>query len=177
MQENMMTSNRDDWETPKELYNLLDSIFHFSLDAAASDSNHKCMRYLTEKDNALIVDWNQYIVNSRAMTRTVFINPPYNNKGILLKFFNKIKQEADKGLTIVCLVAARTETRWHRIAWECAKYFCFFYKRIKFEIEGVSLGTPTFPSELIIFTKEKWDLSSLSPIAKILLNPVIKENE
>jgi phage N-6-adenine-methyltransferase len=175
MQENMMTSNRDDWETPVELYNILDNIFHFSLDAAASIHNTKAEYFFTENDDALKQDWD-LTVKSLKKTSTVFINPPYNNKGILLKFFNKIKIEADKGLTIVALVAARTETKWHKIAWDYARYFLFFYKRIKFELNGKSLGTPTFPSELIIFSKKDWDLSSLSSIAKILPNPIIKEN-
>lgn len=176
MQEALMTSNRSDWETPLELYNLLDKIFHFSMDAAASDTNHKCFRYLTEEQNALTTDWNQYMIDSRAMTRTVFINPPYNTKGILLQFFKKIKEEADKGLTIVALVAARTETKWHRIAWDYAKYFCFFYKRIRFELHGKQVGSPTFPSELTIFSKTNWDLNSLAPIAKILSNPLTNLN-
>jgi phage N-6-adenine-methyltransferase len=172
MQKSMMTSNRDDWETPKELYKLLNDIFHFGLDAAASDSNHKCNLYLTEQQNALLVDWDEYMSKNNIYPKTVFINPPYNNKGILLKFFNKIKEESDKGLTIVVLVAARTETRWHKIAWNYAKYFCFFYKRIQFELDGVPMGTPTFPSELIIFSKNDWDLNLLKPIAKILPNTI-----
>lgn len=171
MQESMMTSNRDDWETPKELYNQLDKIFHFGLDAAASITNHKHPLYITEKDDALKIDWQKLLISNQTPNRTVFINPPYNNKGILLKFFNKIKEEADKGLTIVALVAARTETKWHKIAWDYARYFCFFYKRIRFELNGKPLGTPTFPSEVIIFTKDNWDLNSLSPIAKVIENP------
>ena len=35
-------SNRMDWETPADLFAKLDDEFGFTLDAAASASNHKC---------------------------------------------------------------------------------------------------------------------------------------
>jgi site-specific DNA-methyltransferase (adenine-specific) len=44
----MMSSNKDDWETPKWLFDRLDGIFHFQLDAAASANNRKCQRYFDE---------------------------------------------------------------------------------------------------------------------------------
>lgn len=50
-------SVKNDWETPQELFDSLDSEFHFTLDAAASVSNHKLPRYFTEQDNGLLQDW------------------------------------------------------------------------------------------------------------------------
>jgi hypothetical protein len=38
----MMSSNRDDWETPKWLFDRFAAIFNFQLDAAASAANTKC---------------------------------------------------------------------------------------------------------------------------------------
>ena len=37
----MFTSNSDEWETPQELFNELDDEFHFTVDACATDENHK----------------------------------------------------------------------------------------------------------------------------------------
>ena len=38
-------SDRMDWETPADLFAKLDDEFRFTLDAAASSSNHKCTKY------------------------------------------------------------------------------------------------------------------------------------
>lgn len=54
----LFTSNKDDWETPQSFFDQLNSKYHFSIDLAASDSNHKCARYFTEKDDALQQDWS-----------------------------------------------------------------------------------------------------------------------
>lgn len=37
----LMTSNRNDWETPWKLFDELNNEFHFTLDPCASDTNHK----------------------------------------------------------------------------------------------------------------------------------------
>ncbi len=39
-------SNRMNWETPTDLFAQLDREFHFTLDAASSETNHKCPKYL-----------------------------------------------------------------------------------------------------------------------------------
>ena len=43
----------DEWETPQDFFNNLNNEFHFTLDVAASDANHKVPRYYTIEDNAL----------------------------------------------------------------------------------------------------------------------------
>ena len=53
----MFTSDKNYWETPQDLFSELDKEFHFTLDAAASDSNHKCANYFTEKDDGLKQNW------------------------------------------------------------------------------------------------------------------------
>lgn len=53
----LMSSNRDDWETPPELYAALDAEFSFNLDVAASDTNHKCAAYYTKETDGLSKNW------------------------------------------------------------------------------------------------------------------------
>ena len=53
----MFSSDKDYWETPQSLFDELNAEFNFTLDAAASDVNHKCKRYFTKKDNGLLQDW------------------------------------------------------------------------------------------------------------------------
>ena len=40
----LFSSDNNFWETPQKLFDELDAEFHFTLDAAASDGNHKCVR-------------------------------------------------------------------------------------------------------------------------------------
>lgn len=55
--ETLFLSNSDEWETPQNLYNKLNEEFNFTLDPCATDSNHKCEKYYTIKDNGLLQDW------------------------------------------------------------------------------------------------------------------------
>jgi phage N-6-adenine-methyltransferase len=60
-------SKREDWGTPPDFFQALDTEFGFTLDAAASPANALCPRYWTKADNALVQPW----------TGIVFLNPPY----------------------------------------------------------------------------------------------------
>lgn len=51
------SSDRMDWETPQELFDQLDAEFHFTLDAASSDANHKCKKYYTRENSAFDHSW------------------------------------------------------------------------------------------------------------------------
>lgn len=42
MKKQLFTSNRQDWETPQQLFDQLDATEHFTLDAACSPANCKC---------------------------------------------------------------------------------------------------------------------------------------
>lgn len=50
-------SEKNNWETPQELFDALHAEFGFTLDAAASDDNHKLPRYYTAETNGLVQDW------------------------------------------------------------------------------------------------------------------------
>ena len=53
----IMSSNSDEWATPQDLFDILDSEFHFNLDPCADDTNHKCARYYTKETNGLSQKW------------------------------------------------------------------------------------------------------------------------
>lgn len=53
----LFSSERDDWETPQSLFDKLNQEFHFTIDVASSDSNAKCEKHYTMKDNGLTKSW------------------------------------------------------------------------------------------------------------------------
>lgn len=159
----VMSSERDDWCTPKWLYQRLYEIFKFILDVAADDKNHLACYYFTKENSALDKDWAS---SCRTTYKLAFCNPPYGF--MTLKFLKKIKQEYDKGWDIVVLIAARTDTRAFRIIWENAWKVLFFYGRLKFELDGQTLDSAPFPSALAFFCHNNYDLSSLEDLGKIV---------
>lgn len=63
----MFSSKSVEWTTPQDLYNRLNAVHHFTLDAAATAENAKCKKFYTKKDDALTKSWANEIV---------FLNPP-----------------------------------------------------------------------------------------------------
>lgn len=61
-------SEKSDWETPQELFDKLHEEFHFTLDAAASDHNHKLPRYYTESTDGLRQDWGGSVCSATRLT-------------------------------------------------------------------------------------------------------------
>ena len=53
----LFSSDKNFWETPQNLFDELNAEFNFTLDAAASDENHKCTRYFTQKEDGLRQNW------------------------------------------------------------------------------------------------------------------------
>lgn len=51
------SSKTDKWETPQWLFDRLNRIFCFELDACADETNHKCDKYFSESDNGLEKSW------------------------------------------------------------------------------------------------------------------------
>ena len=141
----MFATGNDNTSTPQDLFNYLNNIFNFDLDAAASNLNYKCNQYFTEEDNALIQDWKKY--------KSIFINPPYSTK--LQDLFLKKAYEEYKlsdSLIIVMLLPSRTDTkRWHSYIMHSTEVW-FVKGRIKFE--NNLYGAP-FPSVIVIFDSKK----------------------
>lgn len=171
----IMSSKNSSWETPKSLFDRLDKIFKFSLDAAANASNRLCPLFLTEEENALSTDWQAYMQYFQAPTDTVFLNPPYGHG--VLPWMRKVKQEYEKGLTVVVLVAARTDTKFHQIGWTYARHFIFLYGRLHFTIDGIDQGPATFPSVLMVFSPRPWNLWPLMDLGKVITQNVITQQE
>lgn len=141
----IMTSDKQDWETPQDFFDNLNKEFDFELDAFASDKNAKCKHFFTEQDDALQQDWTEY--------KSIFINPPYTSKvqDEVLKKINDTISSNWRGV-IVLLIPARTDTkRWHDYIFNKADDIRFIKGRLRFEIDGVPRGSSTFPSAVVVY--------------------------
>ena len=135
------SSEKDDWETPQDLFDLLNSEFHFTLDVCATDSSAKCDRYFTPKESALKLDWNYRNDNC-------WMNPPYGRQ--IGHWLAKAHATAHEGGLVVCLIPARTDTIWWWDYCTLADEIRFLKGRLKFS--GTTVSAP-FPSAVIVFDR------------------------
>lgn len=130
------SSKSDDWATPQDFYDKLDSIFSFTLDPCSSDTNHKAPKYFTVADDGLSKSWDG---------ERVFMNPPY---GRAIGDWVKKAREINGGLA-VCLLPARTDTRWwHDYVVGGGATIWYLKGRLKF---GGQSNSAPFPSAVVIF--------------------------
>ena len=95
------STEKDTWETPPDLFAALDATFNFTLDPCAEANTAKCTKFFTKEDDGLNQSWQG---------ERVFMNPPYGRE--IIKWIKKAYYEAKKGSLIVCLLPARTDTKW-----------------------------------------------------------------
>ena len=113
-------ASSSEWETPWPLFRAIDQEFRFTIDAAASASNHKCDTYLTIEDDALKVD---------LVDQCVWVNPPYGN---LKAWAVKFAAWSMLGSTVVALLPANTDTEWFRACWFWSHEIRFLAGRVSF---------------------------------------------
>ena len=134
-----------EWETPRELFRALDREFGFTLDPCSTHENAKCPKHFTCAEDGLAQDWSRDIV---------WMNPPYGRE--IGKWMKKAFDSSLAGATVVCLVPARTDTRWwHDYA--VRGKVRFLKGRVKFG--KATTGAP-FPSALVIFRKSPKPLAA-----------------
>ena len=137
-QEAMFSSKSNEWGTPQTFFDELDKQYMFTLDPCSTASNAKCRMYFTEDTNGLEQNWEGH---------SVFMNPPYGRE--ISKWIKKAYEESRKDNTrVVCLIPARTDTKyWHEYCMKADMIF-FVRGRLKF---GDSKNSAPFPSAVIVF--------------------------
>lgn len=121
--------------TPWEVFNPLKEEFSLEVDTAASAENARLPVYFDEKIDGLKQDWSG---------KRCWMNPPYGRS--IGKWVRKAA--TSKATVCVCLLPARTDTRWfHDYIYEQAE-IRFIKGRIKFS--GMK-GSGKFPSMVVIF--------------------------
>lgn len=138
----MFSSETDQWATPQDFFNKVNSVFHFTLDVCADATNAKCDRYFHSLQDGLSKEWKG----------VCWMNPPYGRS--IGDWVKKAYESARGGAVVVCLLPARTDTKW----WHdyCAKGEVMFLKgRLKF---GDATNSAPFPSALVVFRPSLKDL-------------------
>jgi len=120
----------------------------------AKPGNAKCKRYFTPDENGLKQRWEG----------TCWMNPPYGRE--IEKWMKKAYESSLEGATVVCLVPARTDTRWwHR--YSLRGEIRYLRGRLKF---GQSPNSAPFPSAVVIFRPPvpaiHWEPNAIAEAAK-----------
>ena len=133
----LFSRSSDEWETPQYLFDLLNEKYHFMIDIAASDENHKCNWYITKYTDGLLMKW----------PNSVWCNPPYSS---ISSWVGKAFMESKTGSRTVMLIPSRTDTRWfHNFIYNKPSVSIEFIKgRLRFS--GAKYNAP-FPSMIVIF--------------------------
>jgi phage N-6-adenine-methyltransferase len=159
-QKTLFSRASDEWETPGTLFKQLDQEFHFDLDAAATKENALAPGYFTKEDDALKQDW--YVdYGEDGIINTIFLNPPYS---MIAKFMKKAYESALEGATVVCLIPARTDTRYFQDYCMKASEIRLIRGRLKFANPTIEKTTSaTFPSCVIVFDERMTHKSTPYP--------------
>jgi site-specific DNA-methyltransferase (adenine-specific) len=124
----LFSSANGDWETPDNLYQMLDSHFHFDFDPCPNNPEF----------DGLSIKWGM----------SNYINPPYNHA--IRAWIEKAMSECiSNGSMSVFLLPSRTDTKWfHELVLPYASRIIFIKGRLKFK--GATNSAP-FPSMIVIF--------------------------
>lgn len=153
MNDVLYSSKNMNWCTPQEFFCGLNDEFHFVLDVAATERSAKCDKFFTPETDALSKSWD--------CGGSVFCNPPYGRK--IGQWVKKAYEESKKGITIVLLIPARTDTAYFHDYIYGEAEIRFVRGRLTFTDEsgspqkdnkGRAMPAP-FPSMIVVYNPKK----------------------
>lgn len=132
------SSETDLWSTPQDFFDKYNALYKFTLDVCANSDNAKCPKFFSTEDNGLEQNWSG----------VCWMNPPYGRE--IIHWMKKAYESSLTGATVVCLVPARTDTKWwHEYAMNGD--IEFIRGRLKF---GDAKNSAPFPSAVVVFSKK-----------------------
>jgi len=135
----LYSSERGDWATPQDLFDLLNEEFAFDMDVCAMSWSAKCARYFTPDDDGLTQVWEG----------RCFMNPPYGRE--IGAWVQKAYESAgDSAELVVCLVPARVDTEWW---WSYCRFGEIRFLRGRLHFDDGEDAAP-FPSAVVVFGKD-----------------------
>lgn len=130
------SSATHEWSTPQKTFDELNAKWGFTLDVCATKENAKCAAFYTKESDGLTKRWAPNVC---------WMNPPYGRE--IGKWVQKAFEESQKGATVVCLLPARTDTKWFHEY--CTRGSIQFIRgRLKF---GDAKNSAPFPSMIVVF--------------------------
>jgi phage N-6-adenine-methyltransferase len=136
MSENVHFSSKTDlWETPQALFDELNRDYQFETDVCAVEENAKCRHFFSPEQDGLAQEWKGIC----------WMNPPYGRQ--IKHWVQKAYESSLEGATVVCLLPARTDTKWWH-EYVMRGEITFIKGRLKFG--GAKNGAP-FPSAVVVF--------------------------
>jgi phage N-6-adenine-methyltransferase len=132
----LMTNDSDEWSTPQDFFDFVNSEFNFTMDGAATAENTKCS------------DFSIDFLNFKSDIRQrIWLNPPYSRNAEFLKKASDLANNPPYHL-VVCLIPARTDTKYWQEWVATAREVRLLKGRLKF---GNAKASAPFPSALVIF--------------------------
>ncbi len=137
---------QDNYGTPPSLFAQACQKYNIfpTLDVCANSKNAKCSKFITQKEDSLLFQWEE----------TFFMNPPYSKVNQFMK--KAYYQHLKYGVDGLCLIYAKTDTKyWHSYIENKAEIH-FIKGRIKFYKDGYpTKNSAPYPSVWIIYRAEK----------------------
>jgi len=140
------SSAHGDYESPKDMIERLSYFFDWDLDVCAERPN-VCKNFFTREDDGLSRDW----------LGLCWMNPPYGKKRRIGDWIAKAREQGAiyGDTTVVCLLPARTGTRWWHDNVPYANFVVFIEGRLRFDLPGGEAAPHSagFPSAFVVFGK------------------------
>jgi len=145
------SSEKSDWSTPQWFVDALS--YNFICDMCATKDNRKCINYygpdhkVKKRRDALQAQWP--VTNKD--NNFLWMNPPYG-RGIYVWMRKAYVEYINYSRSIVCLVPARTDTKW----WHdfVMKATCVYFIKGRIKFDNHSNSAP-FPSALVIYNGQE----------------------
>lgn len=140
----LRSSASSEWETPRALFAKLQREFGIAFDVCATSQTAQTPAYFTPEHDALSRPWPPALV--------CFMNPPYGRTIGL--WVAKARSESHRGVTTVCLLPARTDTKWwqsnvlNEQGQQLASEIRFLAGRLRF---GGATNSAPFPSAVVVY--------------------------
>jgi phage N-6-adenine-methyltransferase len=137
--------SHNDWWTPPALKSVLMKEFNFDLDAAASEENRICEKFISADQDGLKTPWSG---------TAIWCNPPYG------KAFNSYlpdwvqrgyEQSKEQQNTVVMLLPTYTDPKYWRDYVMQAHEIRHLAGRLQFLDHGESKMSARFPSSIVIW--------------------------
>lgn len=150
-----ISTKKNEWGTPLELFNELDKEFEFTLDPCGNPKRLLRPDLLTlgilgrSKPPYHLMDGLNYSWKGES----VFCNPPYSGRGTIAKWIKNGFDERGGAEFIVFLIPVRTDRNFFHDYVKDYAEIRFLKQRPEFiPLAGQNLlGVPAFPSMLIIY--------------------------